>query len=73
MYKKFNEIAQNKKNELLAKNINKISELETKLYNKSLLKLEKKIVNDLFEKEIITPKLHLKFIDDIEQDIYTKI
>ncbi len=73
LYKKFNLIAEEKKKEIILKNNEIISELELELYDKSLLKMEEKVINDLYEKEIITPKLHLKFINEIESSIYKNI
>lgn len=73
LYKWFNKKAEEKKQEILSKNIKTVEDLESELYNKSLLKLEEKVINDLFEKEIITPKLHIKFIEEIEESIYKNI
>jgi len=47
--------------------------LETKLSEKTLLRLEESIINELYEKEIITPKLYHKFIEDIDEEIYDDI
>ncbi len=73
LYNNFNKIAEDKKQEIILKNNIIIENLESELYNKSLLKLEEKVINDLYEKEIITPKLHIKFIDEIEEAIYKNI
>jgi len=34
------------------------------------LKLEEKVVKDLYDREIITPKLYIKFIEEIEDEFY---
>lgn len=73
LYKNFNKKAEEKKQEIVSKNLEVVENLESELYNKSLLKLEEKVINDLFEKEIITPKLHIKFIEEIEESIYKNI
>ena len=44
--------------------------LETKLSEKTLLKLEESVIKELFEKEIITPKLYHKFMEEIQEQIY---
>lgn len=69
LYKEFHESATHKKNEI--KRIHNISilSLEAKLADKSLLKIEEKVIEDLYKKEIITPKLYLKFLEDIEHEI----
>jgi hypothetical protein len=43
--------------------------LEAKLADKSLLKIEEKVIQDLYKKEIITPKIYIKFLEDIEHEI----
>ena len=50
-----------------------LTTLESKLADKSLLKLEEWIIQDLFQKEIITPKLYAKFMEEIEHEIYTDL
>jgi len=40
---------------------------------KSIFKLEEKIIEELYEKEIITPKLYLKFKEEIEENIYRDV
>lgn len=73
LYEKFNQVANEKKDIIAAKNQTIISSLEAKLADKSLLKLEESIIKDLHEKEIITPKLFIKFMDEIEEEIYCDI
>jgi GMP synthase PP-ATPase subunit len=62
LYDEFHTSAKDKKEEI--KNIHNISilALEAKLADKSLLKIEEKVIEDLFKKEIITPKLYLRFL-----------
>lgn len=50
-----------------------INALESRLVNKSLLKLEEKTIDDLYHKEIITPKLYIKFKNEIEEEMYADI
>ncbi len=73
LYMRFNDIAEKKKKEISMKNKNQIDIIELNLFSKSLLKLEWKVIEDLYEKEIITSKLYLKFIDEIEGNIYEDI
>jgi hypothetical protein len=47
--------------------------IEAKLINKSFMKLEEEIINDLYKKEIITPKIHIKFADEVEEEIYNDV
>lgn len=69
LYEDFHESANSKKDTI--KNLHNISilSLEAKLADKSLLKIEEKVIEDLYKKEIITPKLYLKFLEDIEHEI----
>lgn len=73
LYKKFNEVANNKKDEIYEKNQNEISLIEKKLVNKSLLKLEHEVIKDLYKKEMITPKIYVKFNDEIEKGIMSDV
>jgi len=43
------------------------------LINKSLLKLEEKVVTDLYNKEIITLKLYIRFMSEIENEMYSDV
>lgn len=69
LYEKFNLVANEKKDIIFKQHENEISVLDAKLADKSLLKLEENIINDLYHKEIITPKLHIQFMDEIEAEI----
>ena len=69
MYQEFNTTAEQKKHKVKKQHNISILSLEAKLADKSLLKIEEKVVEDLFKKEIITPKLYLKFQEDIEEEI----
>lgn len=73
LYMKFNKLAEKVKLELSSKNDSDLISLERKLFNKSLYKLEEKVINDLYQKEIITPKLYIKFMEEIEWNIYEDI
>ena len=69
MYKEFHAIAEKKKTDIKKEHNISILSLEAKLADKSLLKIEEKVIEDLYKKEIITPKLYLKFQEDIEGEI----
>ncbi|MDP3381193.1 MAG: hypothetical protein Q8S84_06935 [bacterium] len=43
------------------------------MITKSLLKIDENVVKDLYKKEIITPKLYIKFMNEIEHDMYKDI
>lgn len=73
LYENFNNIANEKKDIIFEKNKTEISFVEWKLADKSLLKLEESVIKDLFSKEIITPKLYIKFMDEIEEWILKDI
>lgn len=69
LYKKFNVLANEKKDTIFNEHQNEISVVEWKLADKSLLKQEENVINDLYCKEIITPKLYVTFMDEIEKEI----
>lgn len=69
LYKKFNTVANDKKDIIFQEHPWEISVVEGKLADKSLLKLEESVIKDLYHKEIITPKLYIKFSDEIEKEI----
>ncbi|MBW7954675.1 sodium:proton antiporter [Candidatus Gracilibacteria bacterium] len=73
LYKKFNLIANEKKDTIFNEHKTEISVVEGKLADKSLLKLEENVINDLYCKEIITPKLYITFMDEIEKEILKDI
>lgn len=73
IYQKFFDIAKDKKDKILEENKHIVSILEARLVNKSLVKLEENIVDDLYSKEIINTKLYNKFKDEIEEEIYSDI
>ncbi len=73
LYEKFNKVANEKKDMIFEENKSAISVVEWKLVDKSLLKLEENVIKDLFSKEIITPKLYIKFSDEIEMWILKDI
>jgi len=70
LYEKLLQQAQQKANDILNKYKTTIMSLETKLSEKTLLKLEESVIKELFEKEIITPKLYHKFMEEIQEEIY---
>lgn len=70
LYEEFYKIAEQKKDKIFEKNKSEIVKIESKLVEKSLLKLEEKVINDLHDREIITQKLYIKFIEEIEKEFY---
>jgi hypothetical protein len=73
LYASFNKSADEKRIQIFSNHRATINAIESRLVNKSLLKLEEKVVKDLYNKEIITPKLFIKFMDDIEHEMYMDI
>ncbi len=69
LYQEFNDSASEKKDEIKLNHNISILSLEAKLADKSLLKIEEKVIEDLYKKEIITPKIYIKFLEDIEHEI----
>jgi hypothetical protein len=70
LYAVFNKNADKKRMKIFSSNKNVVHSLDSKLINKSLLKLEEKVITDLYKKEIITPKLYIRFMDNIENEMY---
>lgn len=66
-------MAEEKRSLILKEHKISIMSMESRLADKSLLKLEENIIEDLFEKEIITPKLFIKFMEEIEYEIYKDV
>lgn len=73
IYIEFNKTAEEKKDKIFSENKKSITLIDTKLVDKSLLKYEEKIVKDLYDRDIITPKLYIKFNEEIENEIYIDI
>lgn len=73
LYQEFHDTAKKKKEGIRKIHNISILSLEARLADKSLLKIEEKVIEDLFKKEIITPKLYFKFQEDIEQEILKDI
>jgi len=73
LYEELLQKAKEKMDDLLKEHKTTLMSLETKLSEKTLLKLEEKIVKELYEKEIITPKLFHKLQEDIDEEIYNEI
>lgn len=69
MYEKFHEYAKERKDEIKKNHNISIIWIEAKLADKSLLKIEEHVIDDLYEKEIISPKLYLKFTEMVEEEI----
>ena len=73
LYSSFNKSADEKRIKLFSSHRATINAIESKLANKSLLQLEEKVVKDLYNKEIITPKLYVRFMDHIEHEMYSDV
>ncbi len=73
LYALFNKKADEKRIQIFAAHRATINAIEAKLVNKSLLKLEEKVIADLYKKEIITPKLYIRFMENIENEIYSDV
>jgi len=69
IYTSFQAQANEQKEKIFQVHKVEISVLEAKLTEKSLLKAEENFIKDLYQKEIITPKLYANFIDAIENGI----
>jgi hypothetical protein len=70
LYMNFCDAAKKKHAELFSLNKDLLIDFDSRLANKSLLKQQEIIVEDLFHKEIISPKLYIKFKEEIEEKIY---
>ena len=62
-------MAEERKTKCFSEHKIKILWVESALMEKSIFKLEEKIIWELYEKEIITPKLYHKFVEEIEENI----
>jgi len=73
LYSDFNKSAEKKKTMISLEIKATIMWLESRLVEKSLLKLEEKVIKDLYDKEIITPKIYIKFLEEVEEDMFTDV
>ncbi len=73
LYSEFNKKADEKRIAIFLSQKATINAIESRLINKSLLKLEEKTINDLYHKEIITPKIYVKFKSEIEKEIFSDV
>ncbi len=73
LYASFNKVADEKRIKVLTKNKTTIMAVESRLVNKSLLRLEEKVIKDLYNKEIITPKLYIKFMEEVEEEMFQDV
>jgi len=73
LYNDFNRSAQKKKTMISLEIKATIMWLESRLVEKSLIKLEEKVIKDLYDKEIITPKIYIKFLEEVEEDMFTDV
>lgn len=70
LYVGFYDKAKMKHTQLFIADKELLIEFDSHLANKSLLKQQEIIVEDLFQKEIISPKLYIRFKEEIEEKIY---
>jgi len=73
LYASFNKVADEKRIKVLVEHKATIMAVESKLVNKSLLRLEEKVIKDLYNKEIITPKLYIKFMEEVEEEMFQDV
>ncbi len=73
VYEAFHETAKGKMRDIASEYKTQIILIEAKLTDKTLLKLEEEVVEKLHEREIISPKLYIKFMDEIEKEILSDI
>ncbi len=69
IYENFHNEARGKLEIIEKKYKSTIMIIESNLTNKTLLKIEEWVIEDLYKKEIITPKLYIKFKEEIEEGI----
>ncbi len=72
-YKSFNTLAESKLQKLYNYDKQITCGLNTDLINKHLMILKEKMINDLFERELISPKIYHNSIDEVEEEIYKTI
>lgn len=73
IYEIFHQAAKEKMTNIAKEHKTSIMVIEARLTDKTLLKLEEQVVKQLYEKEIITPKLYIKFMNEIERWILSEI
>lgn len=73
LYAAFNKQADEKRISIFKSHKATINSIESRLVNKSLLKLEEKTIKELHNKEIITPKLYIKFMEEIEKEMFSDV
>lgn len=72
LYGKFRKKAYDECENIRKEHHDKVLAFDSKLTNKSLLKTQESIIDDLYHKEIISPKLYIHFKEIIEEGIYRK-
>lgn len=70
LYKGFHQKAKNAIKEIRTTNENHVIATNAILLNKGLMKTEEKEIKDLYSKEMITPKLYKKFMEEIDNEIF---
>ena len=73
VFANFNKVADEKRIKVFIKNKDLITDLESKLINKSLLMLEERVFKDLYKKEMINYKLYSKFKEEVENELFSDV
>lgn len=73
LYAAFHKSADEKRIHIFSAHKVQINLIESNLINKSLLKLEESILKDLYKKEIISPKLYIKFMEEVEYEMFQDV
>ena len=73
MYQDFHISAKVKMDEIAEKYRSTIMIIESNLTNKALLKIEEEVIDKLYKRDVITPKLYIKFKQEIEEGIESDI
>lgn len=69
LYQGFYTQSREKKEKLIREHSGILIDIDTHLVNKSLFQIEETILDELHEKEILTPKLYHQFKEEVEKDI----
>ncbi len=70
LYKKFHENARQEMSELWVKDEEFVDSINAHLLNKSIIKSEEKLIEELYHKDMITEKIYLQFVEEIDDEIW---
>jgi len=73
LYQKFNNMAEGRLKLEQEENDLDVALLDSKLVDKSLLGLEWRLIEDLYKKDMLTPKLYHKFKEEIDEEFYKEL